>query len=149
MYAGAEIKYHASGKPYLLNSDTNISISHSKNLVCILLNKSNNIGVDVQYISERINRLKEKFLSNKELLQLPSNNKTEALHVYWCAKEALYKLGGQEYADFKKSLHIHSFGLSNEGAINGTMHLKDQQMSVRLFYEKTGEYFLVYTIDKL
>lgn len=147
MYAGAEIKYRESGKPYLLNSDTNISISHSKNLVCILLNKINSIGIDVQFVSERINRLKEKFLSDAELSQLPQTNKTEALHVYWCAKEALYKSGGQEYADFKKCLHIHSFGLSQAGKIKGTMRLNDRQTEVQLLYEKTGEYFLVYTID--
>ncbi len=147
MYSGAEINYHESGKPYLLNSDTNISISHSKNLVCILLNKNYNIGVDVQYISNRINRLKEKFLSDEELLQLPENDKTEALHVYWCAKEALYKIGGQEYADFKKCLHVHPFIVSNQGKIKGTMRLNDQQTEVQLWYEKTGDYFLVYTID--
>ncbi len=147
MYAGTEINYHESGKPYLVNSDTNISISHSKNLVCILLNKSNSIGVDVQYISERINRLKEKFLSDTELSQLPESNKTEALHIYWCAKEALYKMGGQEYADFKKCLHVHPFKVSNEGKIKGTMRLNNQKSEVQLWYEKTGDYFLVYTID--
>ena len=147
MYAGAEINYHASGKPYLLNNEMYISISHSGNLVCLLLNKSNSVGVDIQFINPKITLLKEKFLSKTEIAQLPPECETDALHIYWGAKEALYKYYGEENIIFKTRFHIDAFAISNTGKIKGTILSTHQKAIIPLHYEKWNDYFLVYTIE--
>ncbi len=147
MYAGAEIQYHQSGEPFLLNDVAYISISHSKNLVAILLNRLNRVGVDVQFMAPKITRLKEKFLNAAELSQIPSETEADALHIYWCAKEALFKLGGVENVDFKTHLNIDTFSIGISGKIKGQMLINNSKVFVHLCYERMDQYFLVYTID--
>ena len=147
MYAGMEISYHPTGKPYLINDDSYISISHSKNLVCILLNKSNRVGIDVQFLNPKIFKLKEKFLSAAEMSSLPEDNCIDALHVYWCAKEALYKLIGEENIIFNMQLHIEPFTINTQGKIKGSVFMNDVKSEVALRYEKANDYFLVYTTE--
>lgn len=147
MYAGVAIGYHTTGKPYLLNDDCAISISHSKNIVCILLNKTNNVGFDVQFASPKISRIKEKFMSATELATLNATNETDALHLYWCAKEALYKLTGEESIDFIKHLFVASFPNIDSGKTKGTISKDDNKTEVMLWYQKLNDYYLVYTIE--
>ena len=147
MFAGAEIQYHQSGEPFLLNDETYISISHSKNRVVILLNRWKRIGVDLQYTAHKILRLKEKFLNAEELSQIPANKMDDALHIYWCAKEALFKLGGVENVDFKTHLMIEPFNIENIGKIRANMLMNNSREFVTLHYEKMEEYYLVYTVD--
>jgi len=146
MYAGAEIKYLPSGKPYLATHDYNISISHSKNRVCILLNRIDSVGIDIQFATPKIVRLKEKFLSEVELSTLNTSTQIDALHFYWCAKEAMYKLFGKEYIDFKKHLAIQAFKVATEGYLTGTIKFNNQHLEITLCYEKMHDYYLVYTI---
>ena len=147
MLPGVEISYHQSGKPYLENNDWQISISHSKNLVCILLNNVNSVGIDIQFAAPKIKRLKEKFLSDKELATLNEGNETDALHIYWCAKEALYKFYGEENIEFKSQLHINTFSFSQSGELKGSIFNGGNTINVMLAYEKMEEYYLVYTIE--
>ena len=46
-----KIAYNGNWKPYLDDGSCNISISHSKNLTSILLNKTKRVGIDLEFIS--------------------------------------------------------------------------------------------------
>ncbi len=88
------------GKPHLINSDLAISISHTKSYVGILLGKKHSVALDMEYLSERVERIAHRFLSEKELNTIVDENRILHLYQHWCAKECLIKLYG------KKDVHL-------------------------------------------
>jgi len=86
----ATIGHDADGKPYLIENDDFISISHSKNMVAVMLAKSN-LGIDIEQISPRTTKVRHKFLTGNELDWC----KTDIEHtLVWTVKESAYKLIG-------------------------------------------------------
>jgi phosphopantetheinyl transferase (holo-ACP synthase) len=87
------IYYDDNNKPYLVNPPRAISVSHTDNYSAVLINEnvSEIRGLDIEKISDKALRNKNKFLSDSEInLLLP-----EDLNFYstllWSAKEAVYK----------------------------------------------------------
>jgi phosphopantetheinyl transferase (holo-ACP synthase) len=87
------IYYDDNNKPYLVNPPRAISVSHTDNYSAVLINENVNEirGLDIEKISDKALRNKNKFLSDSEInLLLP-----EDLNFYstllWSAKEAVYK----------------------------------------------------------
>ena len=63
----AYIEYNKDGAPVLRNNPYNISISHTTGFAAVILSKNDNPGIDIEYHSVRAWKLREKFLSEKEL----------------------------------------------------------------------------------
>ena len=61
-----DILYHDNGAPYLPESSLHISISHTKGFAAVLLSPNKPVGIDIEYRSERIHRIKSRFLSETE-----------------------------------------------------------------------------------
>lgn len=106
-----DIAYHPSGKPFLKGSETNISISHTKGYAAILLSENPFTGVDIEHISNKVLKVKRKFISPEEEKNLPKEGEAEvlALLLHWSAKESLFKAIPDEGVDFIKELHILNF----------------------------------------
>ena len=94
------------GKPYLVNSDYNISISHSYDYASVMIGKYRDVGVDIELIKNKVHLIQHKFLSVKELEELNVKDNTQALYVCWCVKEAVYKWHGKKGLEFRKHIHI-------------------------------------------
>lgn len=98
------------GKPYLQKSDKKISLSHSgKNIAAVISDK--NIGIDIQNISPKVDLIKKKFLSKKEL---EFNSSLEKLNLMWTVKEAVYKAYGKKKLSFKKHIRIDDFSKNGD-----------------------------------
>lgn len=102
-YPKAEVVYHPSGKPYLKNGEAEISISHSKDLVAVILHKDKTVGIDIEYITPRLERLKQRYLSAQEIADA---NTTTLLTLYWSAKETLFKLDEAQGLEFNTDLKL-------------------------------------------
>ena len=86
----AIIGHDADGKPYLIDNDDFISISHSKNMVAVMVAKQN-LGIDIEQITPRTTKVRHKFLTGSELDWC----QTDMEHtLVWTVKEAAYKLIG-------------------------------------------------------
>ncbi|MCC7331822.1 MAG: 4'-phosphopantetheinyl transferase superfamily protein [Flavobacteriales bacterium] len=138
-YPELEIFYTEYGKPYLKNG-TEISISHSGKYVVLLLNTQKSCGVDIEQISEKVNKIKFKFLNNKELNMA---NSIEKLTIFWCLKEALYKLYGKKELIFKEQLLVESI---TDSIYKGTIKFNNTEEIHELRVEKIEDFILVYTI---
>jgi 4'-phosphopantetheinyl transferase len=80
---------------------------------------------------------------------LSEDNRLEHLHVYWGAKEALYKAFGKGELDFKKNILIKPFFYAHtEGVLYGSIETEDLKMDFTLYYKKIENYILVYAIEK-
>ncbi len=86
-----EVAYHSNGQPYIIGSDLHLSISHTKNYVAVAMAPFK-VGIDIEYTSDRVLRITEKFLNASELNQLSTHQAPTSLALlYWCCKEAFYK----------------------------------------------------------
>lgn len=98
------ISYNSIGAPFFEGTSLNLSISHSHE-IAVLATAPFNIGVDLEPITERIIRLKERFATKNEISFF---NFTEAktLTIIWTIKEVLYKLSGLENINLLSEMNI-------------------------------------------
>lgn len=109
----------------ILNECTYISISHKNDELVICLNESIQIGVDIEKIDSRIQKITSKFCNPKELLEI-ENKSNETLTMFWSAKEAIYKCLNNQNDIYLKDISVTI--LNNEkgfGSINGERYLLD------------------------
>lgn len=84
------IAHDSNGKPYIAENKSFISISHSKNMVAVMVAEQN-LGIDIEQITARATKVRHKFLTGSELGWC----KTDTEHtLVWTVKEAAYKLIG-------------------------------------------------------
>lgn len=135
------IHYHTNGAPYLPNEDFQISISHNRFYLFILLTKRNKAGIDVQNCDPRLNKIKNYFLNKTELAH--RHLSIDKLTIYWCVKEAILKLYHCNVSDFKNNITIQPFSLEEKGEINAVInnHL------IRLNYFQIGDNKIVYASE--
>lgn len=99
------IFYSNSRKPFLKKElNTYISISHSKHY-CALGVSSKELGIDIEEISPRIERIASRFVSDEEK-QFISEQKILDLTKIWTMKEAMFKLNNRTGIEFITELII-------------------------------------------
>ena len=110
-----QLLHNSNGKPYLSgNSAPFISISYALDTVSIYFSDSDSVGIDIENISTKVNKVKSLFISDDEHLTFPNLN-IETLHLIWGAKEAIYKLYDGDFKDLKNEVEvIHVDFESNE-----------------------------------
>jgi len=141
----AKIIYNGNRKPFIEDGSHNISISHSKKLTSILLNKTKRVGIDLEFMSHRISKIAHKFINNNESINKNGLTEKHHLYIHWCAKEALYKICDKKDINFKLNLFIKPFQLNNEGVIKGKVNSERINEEFDLNYFKYDNYIIVYT----
>ena len=99
------IKYDLNGKPYL-NTQKGISISHSNEIVAVGISNEIDFGMDVQYKTDKILNIQNKFLSYNEKQNLGDTPGLESLIKLWSAKESIYKALGIKGVSFSNDIEI-------------------------------------------
>jgi phosphopantetheinyl transferase len=134
------------GKPYLADSNLHISLSHSDNLAAALVGNFP-LGIDIQMKVEKLLRIRAKFLSEREIEEISDLDNLELIHIYWGAKECLFKAYGKGQVDFRKHLYIKSINQSDK-TILGIIDKQDTHKEYQLQYKIIGDSVLVF-IDKI
>ena len=89
-------------------------------------------------------------MNEAKLKTLSKDNQLEHLHVYWGAKEALFKAYGKGELDFRLNIPIDAFDYKNtEGAFKGSVIKDDFNKNFDIYFKKIEHYILVYAIEKL
>ena len=128
------ITYNEFGAPELEN-DNHISISHSRGLVSIIISEQQ-VGIDIEEVSEKTLRLAPKFVSAKNLTYLTKEKAT----LIWCIKEAAFKWHQKGGVDFIKDIIIPEFSVKEKGII--TIQFKNKELNLN--YQKINNHYLVY-----
>ena len=131
------IIYNEFGAPEL-NNGKHISISHSKQLVAVILSDKKT-GLDIEKISDKALRIASKFVSEKNLIKL---NKEKATLI-WCIKEAIYKWHQKGEVDFIKDIIIPEFIAKKNGKVTAYFRKKELNLS----YLKINNHYLVYVCN--
>ena len=139
-----KVIYSENGAPALSDSSHYISISHCKNFVAVILHPTCRVGIDIEQVNPRVEKLKEKFLSENELKQISENQQIEQLLVYWCAKETLFKLLEENEIHFSQQLHIAPFSLQEKDSLSAYETRTERKQHFTLNYEITADYVMVW-----
>ncbi|MBT28448.1 MAG: hypothetical protein CMO01_02225 [Thalassobius sp.] len=132
-----------NGKPYLVGLNSHISISHTLDLAVATYNSHFKTGVDAEVISNRLLKVAPRVLSQKELSRI--ENDEEEATVYWCAKEALYKLNGDKGLTFTENLYVEKeFGVND---FSGYIFSRDTTYKVNLHSFKIDQVIFVYSSE--
>lgn len=135
------------GKPFLTDFPQEMSISHSMDWIAAIFSPKP-VGIDIQIITEKIARIASKFMRPEEAACLSGDHFLEHLHVFWGAKEALYKAYGKKELDFRGHIFLHPFDYNlEEGKCSGYIHKEDYHESFDIFYRKIDDYLLVYAVE--
>ena len=143
-----EVKYRPSGAPYLSEDNKRISFSHTKGYVAVQVTTANQhlAAIDIEYTSERIKKIKHRFMNEAEEESLDRANETQHLLLHWCAKETLYKLIDRKDIEFRDHLHVCPFPLASSGSLGVYETRTEKAAAFTLKYELTAAYALTYAI---
>ncbi len=139
-----EMTFEANGKPKLQNFPYNVSISHSLDYAGVILSERQDVGIDIEKIDPKINRIAHKFIPDNELNKINKVSRMETYHVHWGAKEAMFKVCGQPGVSFKDHIQVDPIDYNNSGSFKGG--IANYGLSCSLNYEKFNDYMLVYAI---
>ncbi len=143
-----ELFYDSLGKP-LLEDNRNISISHSSDLVVILL-ADKPAGIDVENLNRTTEKIASRFLSETEMQHVINSPRPEFTRIlYWCAKEALYKCTPLTGIEFNSQILIRPFiPAPDAGKFYGELLSKNNQTIFVFHYFILKKNAVVYCMEK-
>ena len=144
-----EIAYTEQGKPYLVDNSFQISISHTKEYVAVALSKQHTVGIDIEYISPRIQKISSKFMNEVEIAGISSENEIIHLLLHWSAKESMYKTLNEQYVDFREFLHIQPFvpEMNVLSSFNAFETKTQNRHRFVIYYSATEDYVFTLTLS--
>lgn len=119
-----QLLHQDNGKPYL-SSGMNISISHTRGFAVIIVSHSKQVSVDIEYFSNRIERIRSKFMRDDE-----NASSQVKLLMHWCAKETMYKLFPEDNLTFNKMQLLSVDGNDSTGIITAKNIFRNRNVSV-------------------
>ncbi len=137
---GYKIRYDESGRP-LINSDLNISISHSNHMAAIVFSGCSRIGIDIELKDSKILNIHDKFLNESEKLKKEFQSNVDYLIMIWTAKESIYKALGIKGVSFSDDIAIKNIS-ENKG--EGYYARGREKYKFDLFYFIIDDYILCY-----
>jgi phosphopantetheinyl transferase len=124
-------------KPFLENEPFHFSISHCGDYAAAMVSKTARVGVDVELLDDKIERLRHKFIHAAEVEHLiaqcpmPLNH---ALTLTWSVKESVFKWWGDGAVDFKDDITIRSIqGTAEQGTLHCTFK-KERALAVHYLF---------------
>lgn len=123
------VEHNEDGKPMI--EGYHISISHTLGYVAVILSRDYEVGVDIEYVSDRVNRISSRFLRDDEVFA-----DTKDKLIAWCVKETMYKLFSSEHLALKDiKVDPHSGLVTN----------MKRNITLQFQCECSSKYILTYT----
>lgn len=133
-------------KPFLPDEQYHFSISHCGHYAAAIVSKTDRVGIDVELLTPRVEKIKHKFLHPHELAMLKQTaaDTITVLTLLWSAKEAMFKWWGNGEVDFSEVLRIHELPEKSSGILK-TSFVKQETYPLILHYQLFGNLTLVWT----
>ena len=141
-YIDCKIDEH--GKPYLVTLPYHISLSHSFDYAAVMISKKSSVGIDIEQVKEKVERIANRFLLPKELDFIEQDNRIQQLYACWCAKEAVYKCYGQKEVSFMDDILLEPFTFTAPGQINAILTKNSVKNDYTVGYLQYEDYMIGY-----
>ncbi|MDR1555668.1 MAG: 4'-phosphopantetheinyl transferase superfamily protein [Tannerellaceae bacterium] len=143
------VAYRPDGAPYLPESPLHISISHTRAYAAVAVNEAAPTGVDIEYLSDRILKVRSRFMNPEEEEMIDPAQEAEHLLLCWCAKETLFKLIGRRDVDFQRHLHLLPFPCGESGSLIARETRTPQAATYRLHYLRNRYFAMMWFRDTI
>jgi len=141
------ISYFKTGKPILSHTRfKQISISHSRDFLTVLIHEYLEVGLDIECMFRNYNPIEKRYLSEAELIQVDKNPLMQCL--YWCAKEAIFKLVPDEGVEFRQQIHISPFNPELDNQFTARFTARNQELSYVLHFQTFSDHCMVWVTDE-
>lgn len=116
-----------------------IGISHTRGYAAVILSKqSRAVSVDIEYMSDRVGRIADRFIRKDEQC-----DGLERQLIIWSAKETVYKLCQDTPLRFE-DMRLHTFDVVDWGTVDIDNLLSGEVLKVA--YRLTPDYVLTYSV---
>lgn len=132
------IGHAASGQPLLRGY--HVGVTHTKGYAALMLSKSCDVACDIEHFSDRVERIKSKFLRKDEMA-----DDLDSLLVHWCGKETVYKLFPEDNLQFSQ-MRVGPFSTMSDWACEVENMKRGEK--VRVDFELTMQFVLTYAFRK-
>lgn len=140
-----KISYSETGKPLLRHAKyKQLSISHSRNFAVIFVHESREIGIDIESMTRNYQSIEERYLSDAELVQVDQNPVLQCL--YWCAKEAIFKLVPEQGIEFREQILVLPFNPETENHFKAKFISGKQQTEYQLQFIHFSDHGMVWVM---
>lgn len=140
-------KGEESGKPILMDSPYKISLSHSHKAAVAMVHKKDEIGIDIELIQEKIERIAPRVFRTEEIG--PNHKNQEYLTVLWTLKEVLYKIHGSRGLDFKENMAVKIVeSINGKGYAECLISAPDMNESFILCFERYRNYIISFNTKR-
>jgi phosphopantetheinyl transferase len=131
------ISHNEDGKPIV--DGYNISISHTRGYASVILSKLKNVAVDIEYYSDRVARIADKFIREDEVA-----TDIGSQLINWSVKETVYKYFSEQNLQYfdMKLMPFEEFENTKR-----VLNLKTTSY-LDVYYELNDKYVLTYTYHK-
>lgn len=107
-----EILVADTRKPFLADEQYHFSISHCGNFAAAIVSSNQRVGIDIELVTPRIEKISHKFLSPEEIhflqqWQVFDKLQLELKTVIWSAKEAMFKWYSVGQVDFREHMQLN------------------------------------------
>jgi phosphopantetheinyl transferase len=107
-----------NNKPFLPGHPYHFSVSHTADYAAALVSTTQQVGIDVEVYSRKVEAIRHKFLTLEEETMLVKGcsqlTEVQRLTLAWSAKESLFKWLGQAGVDFKAHLQLRHIIIADE-----------------------------------
>lgn len=142
------ISYTSAGKPFLKDSDYNISISHSANFASVFLSKQK-IGIDIEQHTRNVDQVSKRFLHEDEASFIQTlEDQQFARILFWSAKEAIFKCSDSQGIQFNKQILIDPFPIKTKKQFSAKLSLPLKIVKYQLYYHTIENNVLVYCVEE-
>lgn len=132
------IGHAASGQPLLRGY--HVGVTHTKGYAALVLSNSCDVACDIEHFSDRVERIKSKFLCKEE-----KADDLDSLLVHWCSKETVYKLFPEDNLQFSQ-MRVGPFSTMSDWACEVENMKRGEK--VRVDFELTMQFVLTYAFRK-
>lgn len=139
-----DCKVDEHGKPYLTTLPYHISLSHSFDYAAVMISKKNPVGIDIEQVKQKVERIAHKFMRPAELAYIAEEHKIPQLYAAWCVKEAVYKCHGQREVSFMDDIYIEPFTYAPQGEVKATLTKDAVQLKYDVGYMEYEDYMIGY-----
>ncbi|MFC3810764.1 4'-phosphopantetheinyl transferase family protein [Lacihabitans lacunae] len=125
------------GKPFLINSHWEISITHTVDFIGVVFREKLPLGMDIEKPQNKMLKVLPRLMVDSEIELM--GDSLEYATIFWSAKEALYKLYGKRKVDFKENLLVWR---ENE-QWKGKIKMPDYEAEHSFYIEMLDQYLMV------
>ena len=136
------------GKPYLTRIPYHISFSHSFDYAAVMISKNKPVGIDIERVDQKVERIVKKFLRPDELAFIQPEHRIMQLYTCWCAKEAIYKCYGRKEVSFINHIYLDAFDYHEAGVLHAAIKNETVNLDFEVEYFRFNDYMIGYAKGK-